>query len=71
MVERGHAGGRKAQHEAVKSGVVKALAPQGGAVIGFVAAQAVTAIEVLQAQCIVSGFGAGRAVDGRWVGLYP
>ena len=64
VVERAHAGGGKAQQKAVEREVVHAPAAQRVFVVCVVAAVAVAAVEILQAQHVVRGLGR-RAAAGR------
>ena len=75
VVEGGHRGGGKAQHEAVKGQVVKAPAPQRGRVVTIgaafsrlVGAGLVGAVQVLQAQRGRSGFDCGLTQCFRGLG---
>ncbi len=65
VVEGRHAGRREAQHEAVKSQVMKVAAGEGKRIVGVVAAFAVAATEITQAQhvkrCLTDGNARQRA----------
>ena len=63
VIDRGQARGRKAQHEAVEGQVVEAAALERVLVVLVVAAVAMAAVQVFQAQHVVCGFGSGRAAD--------
>ncbi len=65
VVQRGHAGGGEAQQEAVEGGVVEAPTPQGPGVVLVVAAFAVAAVQILQAQDIVRRFHGGAGLHRR------
>ncbi len=68
VVQRGHAGGGKAQHEAVEREVVHAPARQGVCVVLVVATVAMAAVQVLEAQHGVSGLGRGGRAQRRTAG---
>ena len=68
VLQRGHAGGRKAQHKAIEREVVKAAARQGVGIVLVVAAVAMPAAQVGQLQHVLRGLGGGRQVQWRTAG---
>src|SRR3989344_8633497 len=69
MIQRGYAGGGKTQHETVEGQMVKATPPQGEAIIGVVATQAMATVEVFEFEHGPRGFcHCGSTDDGLRLG---
>ena len=64
VVDRGQAGGRQAQHEAVKGQVVGASAHRGGGVVFVVAAFAVATVQVAKGQRVLACLNHSRSAGG-------
>src|SRR5690625_8000338 len=71
MIKGSCTGCREAKHESIKGKMMEAPAPQGKAVVFFVAAFTVAAIQVFQAEYIAGCFASGAYCGCSGLNLSP